>query len=131
MHELSRSTEYLLLSRGQWDRANSKEEIQASIDRFYVWYEQLLAEGKFKPGHRLAREGKLVSRTGTTDGPFSEAKEVVGGYWFIVAGSLEEAATIAAQNPCLTCGLSCEVRPVELERASAFRLSNETPSDAV
>lgn len=58
----------------------------------------------------------------------AQAKEVIGAYWFIVVGSLQEAAAIAAQNPCLVRGLSYEVRPIEIERASAYRLSNETPA---
>lgn len=65
---------------------------------------------------------------GVIDGPFAEAKEVIGGYWFVVAGSLQEAAAVAAENPCLACGLSYEVRPIELERASDYRESNETPA---
>lgn len=119
--------EYLLLSRGQWDPAIPPEQIQSAIDRFYAWYEQRLADGSFKPGQRLATGTKLVTRDGILDGPFAEAKEIIGGYWFIVARSLDEAAAIAAQNPCVACGLALEVRPVELERASAFRESNETP----
>jgi hypothetical protein len=120
--------EYLLLSRGQWDPQQSKADIQAAIDSFYAWYTQLVAEGKFKPGHRLAIDAKLVSRLGVIDGPFTESKEVIGGYWFIIAGSLQEAAEIAAKNPCLACGLSYEIRPLELEPASAYRRSNETPT---
>lgn len=123
----SSANEYLLLSRGQWDPEKSPEEIQSAIDSFYDWHERLVAEGKFKSGHRLAMETKLVTRTGVLDGPFAESKEIIGGYWFIVAGSLEEAASLAAQNPCLACGLSYEIRPLELERASAYRPSNETP----
>ena len=119
--------EFLLLSRGQWDAGKSPEQIQAAIDAFYDWHARLVAEGRFKPGQRLAKEAKLVTRSGVIDGPFTEAKEVVGGYWFIVAGSLEEAARIAADNPCLACGLAYEIRPVETERASAYRESNETP----
>ena len=121
-------SEYLLLSRGQWDRDKSPQEIQAAIDAFYTWHAQLVAEGRFKPGQRLATGGKVVSRSGITDGPYSEAKEVIGGYWFIVAGSLDEAAAIAAANPCLACGLNFVIRPIETERASAFRESNETPA---
>jgi hypothetical protein len=128
MPSSSSSTEYLLLSRGQWDPEKSLEEIQSAINSFYTWYEQLVAEGKFKRGHRLAMGTKLVTRTGITDGPFAEAKEIIGGYWFIVASSLQEAAHIASQNPCLRCGLSYEVRPIELERASAYRESNESPA---
>ena len=130
MPESSRRDEYLLLSRGQWDPGKSSEEIQSAIDRFYIWYERLVAQGTFKRGHRLATGTMLVSRQGVTDGPFTEAKEIIGGYWFIVAGSLQEAARNAAENPCLACGLSYEVRPIEHERASAYRAANETPSPA-
>jgi hypothetical protein len=119
--------QYLLLSRGQWNREIPKTAIQAAIDSFYAWYERLVADGKFKPGHRLTVEAKLVSRLGITDGPFTESKDVIGGYWFIIAHSLEEAAKIAAESPCLACGLSYEIRPLELEPASAYKVSNETP----
>ncbi len=128
MSESKQPGEYLLLSRGQWDPQKSQEEIQAAIDRFYDWYERLVAEGKFKRGHRLTTEFRRVSREGITDGPFTEAKEIIGGYWFIVANTLQEAAALASQNPCLSCGLSYEIRPLEYERGSAYRVTNETPS---
>jgi hypothetical protein len=121
------ASEYLVLSRGQWDEGLSKERIQRAIDGFYAWYERNLDAGRMKPGQRLARQGKVVSRSATTDGPFSEAKEVIGGYWIVVAGSLEEAAALAAENPCVACGLTFEIRPIEPERASAYALANETP----
>lgn len=119
--------EFLVISRGQWDEDLSPERIQDAIDRFYAWKDKLVAEGRMKAGQRLAREGKRVSRQGVTDGPFTEAKEVIGGYWFFLADSLEEAARLAGENPCLACGLSCEVRPIEHARASAYALTNETP----
>jgi hypothetical protein len=58
-------------------------------------------EGRMKAGKRLAREKKIVSRRMVTDGPFAKTKEVIGGYWFILASSLEEAGQLAAENPCL------------------------------
>ena len=119
-------SEYLVISRGQWDKGVSPEEIQNAIDKFYVWHDQLVAKGKMKAGQRLAREGKLVSKHRVTDGPFAEAKEVIGGYWFILASSLEEAAELAAGNPCLACGLVYEIRPIEFGRASAFAVTSET-----
>jgi hypothetical protein len=120
--------EFLVISRGQWDSDLSPEQIQAAIDEFYAWHARLVDEGKMKPGQRLARDAKWVSRSGVTDGPFAEAKEVVGGYWFTLANSLEEAAEIASHNPCLACGLSYEIRPIESARASAYAVSNETPT---
>jgi len=120
--------DYLVLSRGQWDADKSKQEIQAAIDAFYAWYDRLLAEGRVKRGHRLAREGKVVSRQRIADGPFAEAKELIGGYWIVVAANLDEAAELMSHNPTMTCGLTFEVRPIELQRASAYVASNETPS---
>ena len=127
MQKPFKPTEYLLLSRGKWDPKKSPEEIQEAIDSFYTWHEKLCVEGKMKAGHRLSTEGKLVSFTGVIDGPFTETKEVIGGYWFVVANSLEEAAGIASESPCLPCGLSYEIRPLEYERATAWRVTNETP----
>ena len=123
------SSEYLLLSRGQWDKASSKADIEAAIDKFYAWYEANLAKGVFKPGSRLTMDAALVTREGIrTDGPFAEGKEVIGGYWIIVAESLQAAAAIAAQNPVLPHGLNFEIRPLESERGSAYRHTNETPT---
>jgi hypothetical protein len=121
------SITHLVLSRGQWDPARSPEEIQAAIDAFYRWYDRLVAEGTFLPGQRLGREGRVVTRERVVDGPFAEAKELVGGYWFVVAASLDEAAAILARNPCVACGLAMEIRPLDRERASAYTVSNETP----
>ncbi len=121
------TNEYLLISRGQWDEDADKGAVQDTIDRFYAWYEEGLAQGRLKPGSRLANRGKLVSRDAVTDGPFSESKELVGGYWFIVADTLEEAAAIAAENPCLVFGLTVEVRPLESVRSSVEIVTNETP----
>lgn len=120
-------SEYLVLSRGQWDRDASPEKIQAAIDAFYVWHDKLVAEGRLRTGQRLKPAGKTVSRGAVVDGPYAESKELVGGYWFILAASLEEAARIAAENPCLACGLSNEVRPIEPARGRADMVSCETP----
>ena len=118
--------EYLVLSRGQWDKNASKEDIESAIQKFYDWLAKNIEEGRMKTGSRLSIERAVVSKAGiVVDGPFSEAKEVVGGYWFIVACSLREAAELAAQNPCAQFGLTFEIRPLEPERASAYDLTNE------
>jgi len=130
MNEKKSQSEYLVISRGQWDGDLSRDEIQKAIDQFYVWLERLVDEGKMRPGQRLASTGKTVLRKkAMTDGPFGEVKEVIGGYWFILAESLEEAAQIAAENPCLSCGLFYEIRPIDPSRASASALTTETPGE--
>ena len=121
-------SEFLVLSRGQWRRDAAPEAIQASIDAFYPWLEGHIAAGRMKTGERLAREGATVSRKGfVVDGPFGETKELVGGYWFVVARTLEDAAALLATSPTLEHGLFYELRPLEFERASAYVRTNETP----
>ena len=125
---MNEALEYLVLSRGQWDKGASKEDIETAINKFYEWYEGNLKTGRMKPGSRLSTERAMVSKSGiVTDAPFSEAKEVIGGYWLIVARNLREAAELAAQNPCVRHGLSFEIRPLESARASAYKTANETP----
>jgi hypothetical protein len=127
MSDPKQLSEYLVISRGQWDEDKSPEEIQAAIDAFYEWHGRLVEEGKAKAGQRLARPSMMVSKHGVIDGPFTETKEVIGGYWFFFAESLADAAALAAKNPCVACGLSFEVRPTEEERCSAFVETSETP----
>ncbi len=119
MSEQPALAEYLVISRGQWDPTLSESQIQNAIEQFYTWYERLANEGKIKRGHRLAYEGKTIAGQNlVTDGPFGETKEVIGGYWFILANSLDEAVEMAKGNPCLNCGIFAEVRPVDPQRAT-------------
>jgi hypothetical protein len=119
MSEQLPPAEYLVISRGQWDKTLSRDEIQNVIDQFYTWLDRLVDEGKMKRGQRLTYEGKTIARKNAiTDGPYGESKEVIGGYWFILANSLDEAAEIAKGNPCLNCGLFFEVRPIDPERGT-------------
>ena len=119
MSERPPLAEYLVISRGQWDRNLSRDEIQNAIDEFYPWLDRLVDEGKMKRGQRLAYKGKTIRRQNvTTDGPFGESKEVIGGYWFILAKDLDEAGEIAKGNPCLDYGLFLEIRPVDPQPAT-------------
>lgn len=120
--------EYLVISRGQWDKDASPDEIQAAIDAFYPWLDDHVANGRMRGGSRLKREGATVSRkTVVMDGPYGETKELIGGYWFILADSLEEATRLAAGNPCMRLGLFYEIRPLDPEPANAHVRGNETP----
>lgn len=127
MADATKFSEYLVLSRGRWDEDLPPERIQKAIDEFYEWHAGLVAAGRAIPGQRLAEPARLVSKNGVIDGPFTETKEVIGGYWFFLADSLDDAVALAAKNPCVACGLMLEVRPVEPERCSAYATTNETP----
>ncbi|WP_026180431.1 YciI family protein [Hahella ganghwensis] len=119
--------EFLVISRGHWDKDKSPEEIQAAIDQFYAWIEQEINAGRMRAGQRLSSLGKVVQKQGVTDDPYTETREIIGGYWFIMAESLEEAANLASRNPCLECGLLYEIRPIENALASAYQKTSETP----
>jgi hypothetical protein len=121
--------EYLLLSRGQWDSNARKEDIEAAITKFYDWIGDHIAHGRMKAGSRLTTERAVASKEGfVIDSAFCEGKEIIGGYWFIVASSLREAAEYAAQNPCAAFGLTYEIRPLDPAPCSAFANTNETPN---
>ena len=82
------------------------------------WVDRLVAQGKMPHAHPLGLGGRVVSGpTGerVTDGPYAEAKEAIGGYFFLTVADLEEATAIAKQCPSLTLGMTVEVRPVLLQ----------------
>ena len=128
MSDDAASSEFLVLSRGQWQRDAAPEDIQVAIDGFYAWLDAHIAAGRMRTGQRLAREGATISARGIAlDGPFGETKELVGGYWFVIAPSLAAAAELLSTSPTLPLGLLYELRPLATERASAWARSNETP----
>ena len=127
MNQATAKQQYLVISRGKWDEGATKEDVQRAIDSFYDWYEGNVESGRMGRGSRLQADGKVVSSRSITDGPFTETKELIGGYWFIVAGSLDEAAALAAENPCLAFGLTLEIRPLDEAKALATDTTNETP----
>ena len=65
------------------------------------------------PGQPLEGEGKVVDAEGTvTDGPFAEAKDLVGGFSLVEAETLARAAELARGCPILEVGGSVEIRPI-------------------
>ncbi|HWL16674.1 MAG TPA: YciI family protein [Opitutus sp.] len=83
--------------------------------RWNDWFEGLAAQGKVQHARPLALNGRVVSGPRgerVMDGPYAEAKEVVGGYFFLTVADLDEATRIAQQCPGLPLGLTVEVRPV-------------------
>lgn len=105
---------YLLLFRGnEWYQQLSREELQKVIRQNSAWMERLMTQGKVKAAQPLAREGVVVSGANgrhVSDGPFAEAKEVIGGYLLLDVETIEEAIAIAQSSPGLAHGASVEVR---------------------
>jgi len=109
-------SEFVFLYRCGVRPSRSPEQAQQEMQRWMTWLKDLAEKGHVKdPGHPLERSGKLVtgkSRT-VTDGPFAEAKDVVGGYTLVQATDLAQATSLAAGCPIfdLADG-TVEVRPV-------------------
>ena len=106
---------YMLLFVGMdWHKGLSPEQTQKVSQEWMAWFKRLKDEGKAVAGHPLGCEGKRVAgknRT-VTDGPFAEAKEVIGGYFMLDVATMDEAVAIARQCPGLPFGAKVEVRPV-------------------
>jgi hypothetical protein len=71
----------------------------------------LSADGLTQPAEG-ARVRFAGGRPSVTDGPFTEAKELIGGYWIIQASSTEEAVQWASRCPAAD-GDMIEVRPIQ------------------
>lgn len=93
----------------------STDERRAALGTWNDWCDSLASRGHLQAGHPLLPEGRVISAGGqgrVTDGPFAEAKELVGGYFLVHAASLEEATALAEECPNLRHGLTVEVRPI-------------------
>jgi hypothetical protein len=108
------SHKYLVFVRnvpGQQEPPSS-DQMQEMYAGFNAWKEKFKANivdmgGKLKPG------GKLVTSSRVTDGPFAEAKEVVGGYMVVAADNYDQAIEIAKGCPGIVRpGNTLEIREI-------------------
>lgn len=114
-------TQYMLSvwQRGEYPEPSSEEMQQAyaDVDRFN---QELQSAGKWVFGGGLHEKSSatVVDATGAepilTDGPFSEAKEQLGGFWIVEAADLDEALELAKRGSA-ACKGEVEVRPFQDE----------------
>ena len=105
---------YLCIQRSPSGKCEepSPADMEQMYAKFHAW------KDKFKDnivdmGGKLAGGGVVTSEE-TTDGPFAEAKEIVGGYMIVAADSLEEALLVAKESPGVGMpGSSVEVREIQ------------------
>ena len=97
-----------------------REKMMEMTKRYIAWADSLRQEGKMTGGEKLVaggvrhiklKDGKPV----TSDGPYAEAKDVIGGYFVIEAKDAAEAEAIVRDCPHLTLAAAnwVEVRPIE------------------
>ncbi len=98
------------LARGDGDES-------ALMAEYGAFTQGVIKSGAFKGANRLRPTSEATtvrvreSKTLTTDGPFAETREALGGYYLVEAANLDEAIAIAARIPTARTG-SIEVRPV-------------------
>jgi hypothetical protein len=89
----------------------SPEEMQKAIEKYMAWSRKPFNVDSKRLG---ADSGKVMraqnGKARTTDGPYSETKEVLGGFYLIEAASYEEAVARASDHPHLEYGGTIEVR---------------------
>lgn len=111
--------EFMLLIRTEGDHLSelSPEEQQQHVQKISDYIGKLMQEGKLKGAQPLEANGVMVQGTNSVvkDGPFNETKEVIAGYFHILANDLDEAVEIAKANPMFedTDGI-IEVRPIKI-----------------
>ena len=104
---------YLCIQRSQSGKCEppSPTQMEEMYAKFNAWKEKF-QENIVDLGGKLGG-GKVVTSEGATDGPFVEAKEVIGGYMIVSAESMEEAVEVARQSPGVAMpGSSVEVREI-------------------
>lgn len=82
-----------------------------------AWHQELVRSGHsrsatgLQPSSQSTTLRDRLGRIVVTDGPFSESREVLGGYEVIDCHDLEEARTLASRFPGLAAGCTLELRP--------------------
>jgi hypothetical protein len=108
-------SEFIYLYRGGQTPA-SPEQMQKSMEKWVNWFKGLSATGHLKdPGNPLEPAGKVIKgkQKAITDGPYAEAKDLVGGYTVVEAKDIGHAVELSNDCPIFDDGGSVEVRPVQ------------------
>jgi hypothetical protein len=109
-------SDFTFLYRGR-DTSASPEQMQKTMEKWRAWFKDLGEKGHLKDiGHPLESAGKVVKgkQKAVTDGPFAEAKDVVGGFSLIQARDLDHAVELSKSCPILDVGGSIEVRQIQV-----------------
>jgi len=93
----------------------SPEDIQAEIQKWNNWIGGIAAQGRLIATEALHPTGKTVSGSShvVTDGPFTEGKEIVGGFLLLTAESIEEAVELSKGCPIFESEGRVEVRQIQ------------------
>ena len=90
---------FMLIFQGGIKFDSSPEELQANMGKWMAWVDKLNQEGKYVSEETQLPGGKLINdKNAVTDGPYTEGKELVGGFFVINAATIDEAVKNATDN---------------------------------
>jgi hypothetical protein len=97
----------------------SPEQMQAAVEKYMAWGQKLRQAGYLTASNKLTDEPGRVVRSNdgqlrVTDGPYSETKEVLGGYFTIEAENYDQAIERLRDCPHLLFGGTIELRQVDV-----------------
>jgi hypothetical protein len=106
--------DFMMLIRDPEPQDISPEDMQAIIEKYSNWAQSLRDRGIYKGADPLATDGRVLHSEGGSviDGPFTETKEAVGGYFIVEAADYDEAVTIGRECPCFIYGGKLEIRRI-------------------
>jgi hypothetical protein len=113
---------FLFVYRGGSDAASkmTPEEMQQHMKKWEKWIGEAMQKGwMIDAGDALTPEGRVVNAKVITDGPFVEAKEIVGGFSIVQADTIDAAAQLAKGCPGVQAGGMVEVR-----RLAGYEIKN-------
>jgi hypothetical protein len=89
----------------------SPDEMQKALEKYMAWAQKPFTKGAARLGKDYGRVIRSSGGKGrVSDGPYSETKEVLGGYYLIEANDYDEAVKIALEHPHVEYGGTVEVR---------------------
>ncbi|MDP4261118.1 MAG: YciI family protein [Bacteroidota bacterium] len=105
---------FMLIFHGGPPASSSPEEMQARMGKWMAWIDKLAKKEQYVAGEPLLPGGKQITgkKKTVTDGPYTEGKEVVGGFFIIKAENMNEAVKICDDYPDYEKGGTVQVRQV-------------------
>jgi hypothetical protein len=94
--------------------ALSEDEYQSVNREYFAVRDEdgVIDGGHLQPVHTATTVRMQDGETLTTDGPFADTREVIGGYYIFEADNLDRALELAARIPAIRLGGAVEVRPL-------------------
>ncbi|MES2796626.1 MAG: YciI family protein [Bacteroidota bacterium] len=105
---------FMLIFHGGMPQDGTPAQMQENMGKWMAWVDKLAKADKYDSGEPLFPGGKLISGSNktVTDGPFTEGKEVVGGYFIVKAADMAEVIEICNDYPDYDLGGSVQIRQV-------------------